>query len=572
MSKAINIYQVFTRLFRNDNQTNKPFGAIEENGCSKYSHFTPFVLQSLKDFGITHIWFTGVIRHATCTSYENFGLPANNSLIVKGVAGSPYAITDYYDVDPDLADEPHNRMYEFESMIDRCHRIGLKVIIDFVPNHVARQYESKNLPTGLTNLGANDLCDHAFSPSNNFYYMPGQQFRVPDGINFPYTIGPDSYTEFPAKATGNDAFTAHPGINDWYETIKLNYGVDYQNNRLYHFDPIPDTWLKMLDIMNFWSQKGVDALRCDMAEMVPVDFWAWALPKVKSKNKEIIFIAEVYNPGEYSNFLAAGFDYLYDKVGLYDILRELIEGRGSTKNITLLWQRYEGYSHKMLRFLENHDEQRIASSQFAGNPWKAFPAMILAATLNTGPLMIYFGQEVGEKADDSEGYSGKDGRTTIFDYWCVKDYQKWVNGGRVNNDLLNEEQKQIRNFYLKLNHLRLGSKAIHSGSFYDLMWVNTNLLNQDKIYAFIRFQQEEVLLIVLNFDVNSACDIYLRIPADAFHSAGLSMEKELHGYELIDQRLKITFRPEDANNQGIPIHLAKNSGLVFKLNNPQIFM
>jgi len=369
----INIYQVFTRLFRNDNHTNKPFGTLRENGCSKFGHFTPHVLKSLKEFGISHIWFTGVIRHATCTGYEQCDLPANNPLIVKGIAGSPYAITDYYDVDPDLADEPPNRMREFESLLARCHAEGLKVIIDFVPNHVARQYQSKSRPSHISDLGSSDNPAFAFSPSNNFYYVPKQSFRVPEGINFPYTMGTESYTEFPAKATGNDAFTPSPGINDWYETIKLNYGIDYQENRRAHFEPIPDTWEKMLQIMEFWVHKGVDTLRCDMAEMVPVEFWRWAISRLKQQNSKIDFIAEVYNPGEYKRFLDAGFDYLYDKVGLYDILRALIEGHGSAAEITHLWQTYEGYSHKMLRFLENHDEQRIASPQFAGNPWKAIP-------------------------------------------------------------------------------------------------------------------------------------------------------------------------------------------------------
>ncbi len=566
MNKAINIYQVFTRLFRNDNDANKAFGTLAENGCSKFEHFTPLVLQALKEFGITHIWFTGILRHASCTSYEQIGIPANNPLIVKGIAGSPYAVTDYYDVDPDLATEPGNRMKEFEDLILRCHSEELKIIIDFVPNHVARQYKSKNLPLGTVDLGEQDTPEHAFSASNNFYYIPVEPFRVPDGIHFPYTNGAGMYIENPAKATGNDAFTATPGIYDWYETVKLNYGIDYQNNHQSHLDPVPDTWKKMADIMRFWAQKGVDGLRCDMAEMIPVPFWNATLPKLKKEFNELIFIAEVYNPQEYNNFLQAGFDYLYDKVGLYDIMRGLTEGRGSTGSITDLWQKYEGYSHKMLRFLENHDEQRIASSQFAGDPWKAMPSMILAATLNTGPFMIYFGQELGEKASDSEGYSGSDGRTTIFDYWQLKEYQKWVNKGKVNTELLNQEQKDLREFYSKLLKLRLYSKAIHSGGFYDLMWVNHHNPGSDKIYAYLRYFREEVLLIVLNFNPTQSQVVQLKVPPDAIKITGLPESAIWNITDLMNTDEQSRYLSAVLSENGITLNLNASSGMVLKIN------
>lgn len=559
---AINIYQVFTRLFRNDNGINKPFGTIDENGCSKFNHFTPQALRAIKDFGVTHIWFTGVIRHATCTDYSGFGLPANNPLIVKGRAGSPYAIIDYYDVDPDLAVDPENRTIEFDALVKRCHDEGLKVIIDFVPNHVARQYQSKNLPMGCQNLGVNDDSRISFSPSNNFYYIPNQHLAIPSGINFPYTKEANPYSESPAKATGNDAFTAYPSINDWYETVKLNYGVDYMDNRQKHFDPTPDTWHKMLHIMQFWAKKGVDGLRCDMAEMVPVEFWQWAIPKVKEVNNDMVFIAEVYVPSEYKNFLDAGFDYLYDKVGLYDISRALIEGHGSVKEITNLWQRYEGYSHKMLRFLENHDEQRISSQQFAGNPWRAVPAMVLAATLNTGPLMLYFGQEIGEKASESEGYSGFDGRTTIFDYWKVAEYQKWINQGNFNVKQLSNDQVQLREFYTKLNKFRLNSRAISEGGFYDLMWVNEHLASTNKIYAYLRHFNGEVVLVVLNFDYTNSYDVKLRIPEDAIQLSGLSPTAKWKGVDVFNPEIPIDMLPEEAQQEGAPIQLPPCSGMV----------
>lgn len=564
MQSTINIYQVFTRLFRNDVETNKHFGTIEENGCSKFAHFTPQALKSIKDFGITHIWFTGVIRHATCTNYSKYSIPPNNPMIVKGRAGSPYAITDYYDVDPDLAIDPKKRMAEFDALVERCHNEQLKLIIDFVPNHVAREYKSICQPNNVDRLGLDDKTNHAFLPSNNFYYIPNQNFQVPYGINFPYTIGSENYTEIPAKATGNDAFTAQPSINDWYETIKLNYGVDYLNNKQKHFEPIPSTWQKMLHIMQFWAKRGVDGLRCDMAEMVPVEFWQWAIPQVKKGNKEIIFIAEVYKPEKYEKFLNAGFDYLYDKVGLYDISRDLIEGHGSAREITRLWQRYEGFSHKMLRFLENHDEQRIASHHFSGDPWRAVPSMVLAATMNSGPLMLYFGQEIGEKAIDGEGFSGDDGRTTIFDYWHVTEYQKWVNRGVFNTKKLNKNQIELREFYQRLNLLRINSLAINSGGFYDLMWVNFHL-NQNKVYAYLRHHSDEVLLIVLNFDLQNDCNIRLKIPADAISITGLSSSALWEAKDLLLEDYKVNFQPKEAMNEGIPISLKANGCVVLRL-------
>ncbi len=562
MDNAVNIYQIFTRLFRNDDGKNIPYGTIEENGCSKFNHLTDKALNVLKEFGITHIWFTGVIRHATCTNYESIGLPANNPKIVKGSAGSPYAITDYYDVDPDLAIEPKNRMKEFENLVTRCHENNLKVIIDFVPNHVARQYKSKNQPKDIQQIGENDDSDFCFLPENNFYYLPNQAFIVPLGTSLPYSSESKEYHEFPAKVTGNDAFTPTPSINDWYETVKLNYGVDYLNNRQEHFDPIPDTWIKMEHILTYWANKGIDGIRCDMAEMVPVQFWQWVIPRIKLVNESIIFIAEVYKPHEYKTFLDAGFDYLYDKVGLYDILRGLIEGYGSSREITNLWQRYEGFSHRMLRFLENHDEQRIASKQFAGNPWKAVPALVLATTLHRGPFMLYFGQEIGEEAHDSEGFSGHDGRTTIFDYWRVKDYQNWVNGGKFTNEHLSYDQINLRNFYRSLNHLRLTSKAISHGGFYDLMWVNQHL-NLDKVFAYLRHYNGEVILVLLNFDHCNDYNLKLRFPNDAIINMGLSMVDSWNARETITGNQTTLFHPNDAQDQGIPILIRTNSAHVY---------
>ena len=415
-SSKIILYQIFTRLYGNRNTTHKESGTIAENGCGKMNDFTPTALKKIREMGVSHIWYTGVIRHATQTDYSAYGIPKNHPAVVKGKAGSPYAITDYYDIDPDLATDVNLRMQEFEQLVARTHEAGMKVIIDFVPNHVARQYHSICKPEGVKDLGEEDRPELGFDAQNNFYYCPGQRFTPYFDL---YHGETEPYIEEPAKATGNDCFHNAPGINDWYETVKLNYGLDYYAGRVGHFNPIPNTWSKMTDILLFWAKKGIDGFRCDMAEMVPAEFWRWATDKVKYIYPDMIFIGEVYNPAEYRNYLAAGFDYLYDKVGMYDTIREVIRGNQSTHAITGAWQQTDDIRDHMLYFLENHDEQRIASSFFAGNALKGVPGLVVSALLQQNPLMIYAGQEYGEPGMDKEGFSGNDGRTTIFDYWSI---------------------------------------------------------------------------------------------------------------------------------------------------------
>ena len=509
MSKFI-IYQVLPRLFGNDNTTNKHNGTIEENGCGKFSSFTPKALTEIKSLGATHVWYTGIIEHATQTDYSTFGISKDHSAVVKGKAGSPYAIKDYYDVDPDLADKVEDRMTEFEDLVKRTHKAGMKVIIDFVPNHVAREYHSDAKPAGIVDLGQNDHSNWAFSPLNNFYYLPNQAFTPKMDVQ--------GYVEFPAKVTGNDHFTASPTQNDWYETIKLNYGVNYVEGHQKQFDPTPDTWYKMRDILLFWASKKIDGFRCDMAEMVPVEFWGWAVSQVKSKYPEIMFIGEVYNPAEYRNYICNGkFDYLYDKVGMYEMLRNVTSRNYPVREITNAWQSLGGIEDQMLNFLENHDEQRIGSGFFSGNGMYAQPAMIVAATLTKAPVMIYSGQELGEQGMDSEGFSGLDGRTSIFDYWGMKSIQAWANKGKFDGPDLTAEQKELRTFYQKLLNITKTEKAITDGLMYDLEFANFDnpKFNSHEQYAYFRKYNDELLLFVLNFD-DKYLDTEVHFPLEAF--------------------------------------------------------
>ncbi|MCE7040052.1 alpha-amylase family protein [Dyadobacter sp. CY312] len=566
------IYQIFTRLFGNLNTTNKFSGTIEENGCGKFNDITDTALSALKDFGLTHLWYTGVIKHATLTDYTAFGIPNDHPLIVKGIAGSPYAIKDYYDVDPDLAVDVQNRMQEFEALVERTHNHNMKLIIDFIPNHVARQYHSIVRTSGVKDFGEDDDPTVAFSPENNFYYIPNQEFIVPEGHKPPVNVTAP-YHESPAKATGNDVFQAQPSQYDWYETIKLNYSVDYLNGRQTHFDPIPSTWKKMYDILAFWVKKGVDGFRCDMAEMVPAEFWGWVIPKIKELNQDVIFIAEIYNSYEYHNYITTGkFDYLYDKVGLYNTLRELIEGRGTAESITRLWQVESGdISEKMLRFLENHDEQRIASKYFAGDPFVAIPAMTLSATMNSGPLMLYFGQELGVNPTQSEGFQGEDGRTTIFDYWGVTEFQQWVNNGQYNLEKLTSDQKKLRAFYEDLNHFVTKNEAVYAGSFYDLQYFNIDgqSYNYDKtrIYSYVRHTKDQKLLFVYNFDRERRFETRVKIPQGAWtdtFNLGKTVNYKLHPvFPLFDPAPALN--ASEITSTGVQVDLMPVSVMVYEI-------
>ncbi len=547
MEKVI-VYQVFTRLYGNRNTTRKENGTLAENGCGKMADFTPQVLKDIASMGISHVWYTGIIRHATQTDYSLYGIPRQHPAIVKGKAGSPYAITDYYDVDPDLSVDVPQRMHEFEQLVERTHAAGLKVIIDFVPNHVARQYKSVCKPRKVQDLGETDDTMAGFDPQNNFYYCPGERFTPYFDL---YSGEIEPYLEEPAKATGNDHFDNAPGKNDWYETVKLNYGVDYYAGGVGHFDPIPDTWKKMTDILLFWAKKGIDGFRCDMAEMVPAEFWAYATAIVKKKYKNLIFIGEVYNPSEYRHYLASGFDLLYDKVGMYDTMRAVICHHAPASAITRCWQYTDDIRSHMLYFLENHDEQRIASDFFAADARKAVPAMIASVLLQQNAFMLYAGEEYGERGMDREGFSGNDGRTTIFDYWSIDTLC------RAAQNLLTEEEAQLCRLHQKVFQLARQEKAVTDGVFFDLMYVNQHMERQ---YAFLRHVKGELLLVAVNFEDHDVV-IDVHIPAHAFDYLEIAEKKAIATDLLTKEKLAMSLRKDG----GIRMEIPARSGRVWKL-------
>ncbi|MBR1733063.1 MAG: alpha-amylase [Alloprevotella sp.] len=559
-SRRILIYQVLPRLYGNTCETCRPDGSLAENGCGKMADFSASRLGRIAAFGFTHIWYTGLLEHATQTDYSAFGIRPDCPDVVKGRAGSPYAVKDYYDIDPDLAVEPARRMEEFEALVERTHRAGLRVVMDFIPNHVARQYHSDACPPGVADLGADDDCCCAFSPRNNFYYIPGEPLHT-DAL----AGATAAYQEFPARATGNDRFTAWPSQDDWYETVKLNYGVDYLVGRTKYFPPLselssvpesalPDTWRKMADILLFWAGKGIDAFRCDMAEMVPVEFWNYAIRRVKSQYPEVVFIAEVYNPSEYRNYIyGGGFDYLYDKVGLYDTLRAVVCGWQPATSITRCWQAVDDIRPHMLNFLENHDEQRIASRFFAGDAHRALPALVVSASMGTSPFMVYAGQELGEAAADAEGFSGADGRTSIFDYWSVPSLRKLLRGVRC----FTAAEKRLYDYYRRVISLQNAEPALREGSFFDLMYAQPAAASgggSPGFYAFLRKSEGQAVLVVANFGAEAA-DVELVIPQHAFDCLKMSPGTKCFRDLLTDGALlEAPFSPEQPFCITLPAH------------------
>ncbi len=585
------VYQVFTRLFGNTNTTNKPWGTIEENGVGKFSDFSEKALAEIKDLGVTYIWYTGVPHHDVITDYSAYGISNDDPDIVKGRAGSPYAVKDYYNVNPDLADDPANRLAEFKALVKRSHEAGLKVIIDIVPNHVARNYEGKSTPEGLEPFGASDDTSVEYKRNNNFYYIPSEAFKVPQWENGYLPLGGEAhpladgkFDENPAKWTGNGSRMAQPNINDWYETVKINYGVrpdgSYDFYRLpedfgskdymVHYEfwankDVPGSWVKFKDIALYWLAIGVDGFRYDMAEMVPVEFWSYMNSHIKMSNPEAFLLAEVYNPDLYRDYIFKGkMDYLYDKVEMYDSLKHIMQGHGWTDHIPVVKNNLKDIEHHMLHFLENHDEQRIASPDFAGDANKGKPAMVVSATISTSPTMIYFGQEVGEPGNENAGF-GQPTRTSIFDYIGVPHHQRWVNDKKFDGGQLSNDEKELREFYKSLLNFTINSEAL-MGNYADIHYYNKdNTENYNhRVLSYVRWSSSEKLLVVSNFDANESYSFELKIPKEI-----ISMWLLKDGvYTTIDQ-LTSDYAPNLIVENGvgkIQIDIAPLESFILKLN------
>lgn len=552
------VYQVFPRLFGNENTNNKPWGTIEENGVGKFNDFSEKALQEIKGLGVTHIWYTGVLHHATITDYTKYGISNDDPDIVKGRAGSPYAVKDYYNVDPDLAEDPSHRLEEFEQLIERTHKIGMKVIIDIIPNHIARNYKGSSNPKGVSDFGKHDDKTKVYSRDNNFYYIVGEKFKVPLWKNGYQPLGGEDhpladgkFEENPAKWTGNGSRLAQPDANDWYETVKINYGVqpdgtkDFQelpegfNKKGYEAHvafwkdkDVPDSWIKFKDIAFYWLEKGVDGLRFDMAEMVPVEFWSYMNSAIKVQFPDAFLLAEVYNPSLYRDYLHLGkMDYLYDKVAFYDSIKHIVKGYGWTDHMPKVQEDIADIEHHMIHFLENHDEQRIASPDFAGSAIKGKPAMVVSTTISTSPTLIYFGQEVGEPGTENAGH-GSPTRTSIYDYIGVPHHQRWMNNKQFDGGQLNESEKELRNFYKRLLNFTIKSSAL-MGNYTEIHNFNrANSKNYNhRVFSFVRWSKDEKLIIVSNFDAEESYEFELKLPESVIALWNLKEGK----YQVTDQ-------------------------------------
>lgn len=589
--QKIIVYQVFTRLFGNTNTTNKPWGTKEENGVGKFNDFTDTALEEIKKLGVSHIWYTGVPHHGVIGDFPEIGVSSDDPDVIKGRAGSPYAVRDYYQVNPDLAVDVTKRMEEFEALVARTHKHEMKVIIDIVPNHVSRFYEGKNNPEGVSDFGANDDTTVEYAKNNNFYYIPNQAFKVPESKNGYQPLGGESnplingkFEENPAKWTGNGSRLAQPDFYDWYETVKINYGVSPDGDKDFaelpagadsldwksHYDfwqgkDVPDSWIKFKDITQFWLGKGVDGFRFDMAEMVPVEFWSYLNSHIKMTNPDAFLLAEVYNPTLYRDYIHQGkMDYLYDKVELYDTLKHIIQGSGSTDNLVLILENQKDIEHQLLHFMENHDEQRIASPEFAGNPWNAMPGMVVSATVSSSPTMIYFGQEVGEPGAEMAGF-GQPSRTSIFDYIGVPQHQKWMNGGKFDGGQLSDNEKALRNYYSEVLNFTRKSPAL-MGEYLELHNFNRkqNPAYNNKAFAFARWDESQKLIIVANFDMLLEIKTVLKLSPELLDSWSLELgEKEISEVMFGKKKTMLRVTKDGAE---IDLELGPLESAVFEIN------
>lgn len=581
------VYQVFTRLFGNTKNLQKPWGTIEENGVGKFNDFTDKALREIKNLGVTHIWFTGVPHHALVADYSAYGISADDPDVVKGRAGSPYAVKDYYNVNPDLATDPSRRLEEFEALIERSHKNGLKVIIDIVPNHVARRYKGLNNPSGVRDFGADDNTAVAYARNNNFYYIPQKAFEVPSFGDYKplggewHPLVDGKFDEYPAKWTGNGSRLAQPDVNDWYETVKVNYGIrpdgtkDFpllpegfaQKSFKEHYEfwkgkDVPDSWIKFRDIALYWTEKGVDGFRYDMAEMVPYEFWSFMNATIKMHNPDAFLLAEIYNPSEYRNYIFLGkMDYLYDKVGLYDKLKDVIRGKSTADELTEVINQHKDIEHHMLHFLDNHDEQRLASADFAGSGHNGKSLMVLSATVSSSPVMLYFGQEVGEAGNEDAGF-GRKTRTSIFDYIGVPAHQRWMNNGKFDGGKLHPEEKNLRTFYQKLLQFTLKCKALE-GDFAEIQSENRKNANYPKsVYSFVRWKGADRLLVAANLNTKESNRFTITVPSNIIALWKLKDGKR----KVCDQLNGKKYELEIANGKGsLTVDLPPAESLVIKI-------
>lgn len=576
------IYQMLPRLFGNTVETRQFDGPLAVNGCGKFNDITDTALAALKEMGFTHVWLTGVLEQASGTDYPE--RPADPADILKGIAGSPYAIKDYFDVCPDYAEKPAERLEEFRALVARCHAQGLRVIIDFVPNHVARSYHSDVKPA--LSFGDGDDRSVFFARDNHFYYLRSSDPGEGPPLKLPTADKPGcsgfvaAESEY-GRVSGNNVVSWSPSIYDWYETVKLNYGHDFTAGRdtshlpESHASPetVPRTWRTMDAILAYWQQLGVDGFRADMAHMIPMEFWRWAIRRARARNAAAFFCAEAYDndPAKLTEahaldaLLEAGFDAVYDDP-VYDVLEGLYDS-GKWANdldaLTFTGTRF----HRSLRYAENHDEVRLASPKEWGGLGMAVgkPVSAVLYGMGRGPVMLYSGQEVGEAALGAQGFGGDDARTTIFDYWSMEEFTKWVNGGRFDGGRLSPEQRDLREWYGRLLRL-MHEPAFTRGEFYGLNHANKEnpefgrldgeSISGHWLYAFLRQDREtgQAFMVVVNFcGLQGFEGVRVRIPQHALGWLGMEQAVALGFEERMEGEWSAQVAVAELPFSGVPL-------------------
>ncbi|MBE6419033.1 MAG: hypothetical protein E7031_02780 [Akkermansiaceae bacterium] len=578
------IYQLFVRHFSNDTEGGVPWGSKEQNGCGTFAGVNDAALESLARMGVTHIWLTGVLRHATRTLYP--GLPADPACVVKGIAGSPYAVTDYFDVDPDLAEAPEQRLEEFRALLARCRRHGMLPIIDFIPNHVSRCYNSRVRPDLC--FGSQDNKGVFYDYNNAFYYLEPQHsdwhMQMPEGEFAPeHGCG---------RVTGNNAATWAPSAYDWYETVKLNYGSDYRHGApaaehlpgiLAPQQAVPRTWQLVNAVLAYWQEMGVGGFRCDMAHMVPMAFWRWVICNARLRDSSVFFMAEAYNDhmklctGDVTEALIhCGFGGVYDSAA-YNEARGIYEGHIWANDM----DRHNHpepamYTHGV-RYLENHDEPRLASPQYWGGQGSAVARALMVAHYGSsaGPVLVYNGQEFSEQAEGPGGYGGDNGRTSIFDYTTLPRLQRWANHGRYDGATLTPQEQELRNFMAKLLPL-MQHPALSHGSFYGLNWANTQTpgfgrraddpASGHRMYAYLRHSRSAraTVLAVCNLDPQHEAHTTVHIPANAIEWTGKKTKKHVFRNLLQPDSPAIESSTEELEAKGLPLNIPAGQALLLE--------
>lgn len=578
------IYQLFVRHFSNFSGGNAPWGSKEENGCGTFEGITDAALESLAHMGVTHLWLTGVLRHATQT--EHPGLPAHPACVVKGIAGSPYAVVDYFDVDPDLAVHPERRMEEFRELLTRCRRWGMVPMLDFVPNHVSRCYESTVAPKHQ--FGAQDRKDVFFDKHNSYYYLDqgyGEgRMLLPDGEFLP--------ERGCGRVTGNNAALWQPSAYDWYETVKLNYGCDYRHGAaeanalpgvMAPNEAVPRTWLLLDEVLAWWQSMGVGGFRCDMAHMAPLPFWRWAIANARLRDGSAFFIAEAYDDhmklidgSVHPALLSAGFNGVYDAPA-YQALRAMYESDAWANDLDSYHRPESPLFHGGVRYIENHDEPRLAAPAYWGGVGEKVARAVMAAQYATScaPVLFYNGQEAGERAEGPGGFGGDNGRTSIFDYTHLPRLQRWTNGGRFDGALMTPEEAELRSFCGALLRL-LQHPALAKGEFYGLNWANMQTPDYGRepgenssghrLYAFLRHDApaRSTVLVVCNFSPLTHADVHIHIPRHAQEWAR-KLTRDFSFADLLrPEEAPLSASAEQLDAEGLPLHIPAGSARILE--------